>query len=1299
MGLFAKKITSAALAATMTLTALPISAFFVSTTAAAEPTGSGFVYANGTRFMVDGSPFYYAGTNCYYLTFKSQDAVDNVFKDAEAMGLKVIRVWGNLDVGVKTGTTDSEGKPVFTNNNDGPGEKDGIYFQYFDKDLGKPVTNFGEDGIKKLDYALYQAEKHGIKLLITFTNYWDAFGGMGQYVNWAEEIGITGLQKEDFYTNETLKGWYKDYVSGLLNHTNPYTNRKLKDEPSVFAWELANEPRCKTDAQCKDNILYNWAKEMSEYVKSIDPNHMVSLGDEGFYNKPYGYYNEYTTSNYAFYGAEGVDFEKLMTIDTLDFGTPHLYLDQWGMKHTGTGQDDLLWFKIHGETCAELDKPVILEEFGLTDRSIRNDEYEQWFEVLEGNVYETVEYAGTNYWMIASYIDGALYPDYDQYTVYGPEGTDTETTRQLIMKHAANMEAKNNINTVSPAKTDYDRADNTDVVVTATMKEGTISGVSLNGNSLRSGTDYTISGNTITIKSSYLSTLELKSHVFTLDCTAGSNPKFTITTSDSSIPAPTISKTIATIDKNSRHYKPLTISYDKKTSEFRGITVNGSYLEKGKDYTDNAGTVTFADEYIKSLSNGNVTLSFDFYEGSDCELLLTVTDSSALEDIDLFENYANSSALSNAYVANTSGNSVSLSLVDRNGGKAMGFGYNVGSPNGYSGVNHTMTQRDVSAYTGVSLNFKGDGSGNSFTVQFRDKNDNYFEKRITVDSAEETTLNIPFSEFEAPSWQSGSASLDTSGIVQIAFYAGGGGTTDTGTYVIDDVYFYKEGSEDTGAHLINKTGTFDAQSPAGVLTRLVLNGQAISKITYGDKTLDSTSDYSWNGSQVAINTAFTSTLPNGEHKITYCFSDGTSDVFTLTVINSSVTDTHTCTYTSKVIKPTYTQQGYTIYTCSVCGDSYKDNYTDKLTLSAVSDLKITSVSSSSLTLSWDKNENATGYFIQQYKDGEWKHIRQLARNTVTSYTATGLDASASYQFRIRAYVTENSATAYSEYVTISGETTLNNMSISGVQATSTANTVTLSWNKNDSATGYFVQQYKNGAWTHVRQLARNTATTYTASGLTPSTKYQFRIRAYYTDGVSTTYGDYVILSPTTRPNNLTGVKATSTANTVTLSWDKNDSATGYFVQQFKNGAWTHVRQLARNTATTYTATGLTPSTTYQFRIRAYYTDGVSTTYSDYVTLSPTTRPNNLTGVKVTSTANTVKLSWDKNDSATGYFVQQYKNGTWTHIRQLARNTATTYTATGLTPSTTYQYRIRAYFTDGVSTTYSDYVTVSAKTIS
>lgn len=1076
---FKKRLASTALATAMTLTALPVSVFLISTDAEAG-VPNGFAYTQGTRFMLDGSPFYYAGTNCYYLTFKSQEAVDSVFKDAEAMGLKVIRVWGNLDVGVKTGTTDSEGKPVFTNNNDGPGEKDGIYFQYFDKDLGKPVINEGKDGLQKLDYALYQAEKHGIKLLITFTNYWDAFGGMGQYVKWAQELGISGLKKDDFYTNETLKGWYKDYVNGLLNHTNPYTGRKLKDEPSVFAWELANEPRCNTDAQCKDNILYNWAKEMSEYVKSVDPNHMVALGDEGFYNKPYGYYNEYTTSNYAFYGAEGVDFEKLMTIDTLDFGTPHLYLDQWGMKHTGTGQDDLLWFKIHGETCAELGKPVILEEFGLTNRTIRDSEYEQWFEVLEGNVYETVEYAGTNYWMIASYIDGALYPDYDQYTVYGPEGTDTESTRQLIIKHAANMTAKNSVNTIASDKLSFDRADTTDLTVTAAMKEGVISGITLDGNALTEGKDFTINNNSVTIKASYLKTLELKNHVFTLNCTAGSSPKFTVNVTDVSIPAPTLDKYIATVDKNLRHYKQVNVGYDKKTSKFRGITVNGKYLTAGTDYTDNGGLVTFSDSFIKSLGEGNVTLVFDFYEGADCEFQLTVADTSALEDIDTFENYTDDYQLRSAYTPNTNGNNITVSLVDSTSGKAMRFEYDVSLPNGYSGVNHALSQRNVAQYKGVSITLAGDNSGNTFTLQFKDKNDNYFEKEFAVDFYGEKTIKIPFEEFNAPSWQSSSATLDTTGIVQVAFYAGRSGNADTGAYIIDDVYFYNEEQEAEGAHLIDKTGTFDGSAPAAVLTKLVLNGQAISKITCGDKTLNSNTDYSWNGSQVTLNTPFTQALDNGKYEIVYHFSDGTTDTFILTVINSAVTE--------------------------------------DITVDNVTNFTSTNATDSSLTLAWDKNNKAEVYTVEIYKGGKWNEIYSGAD---TSCTAKDLRASSTYTFRIRAYKASGGTTYYSDYVRLAAKTA-ESSGVSNVKSfrkiSATSSELIIGWAKNNSAEGYIVEQYKGGKWTEVLRTYTNNTVGFIAGDLKAGTTYTFRIRAYKTSGDTVIYSNYTRLAAMTNAN-------------------------------------------------------------------------------------------------------------------------------------------------------------------------------------
>lgn len=72
--------------------------------------------------------------------------------------MKVVRTWGNLDAGVKTDKVSDKGYTVFTDSVDGSGEKEGVYYQYYDADLNKPVVNEGEDGLQKLDYALYKAE-------------------------------------------------------------------------------------------------------------------------------------------------------------------------------------------------------------------------------------------------------------------------------------------------------------------------------------------------------------------------------------------------------------------------------------------------------------------------------------------------------------------------------------------------------------------------------------------------------------------------------------------------------------------------------------------------------------------------------------------------------------------------------------------------------------------------------------------------------------------------------------------------------------------------------------------------------------------------------------------------------------------------------------------------------------------------------------------------------------------------------------------------------------------------------------
>lgn len=920
-----RRFSAALAAAAMAVSIVPfadISAY--AEYAAAHP--DGFVYADGSKFMCDGSPYYYGGTNCYYLTYKSKSEVKNVFDDASKMGLKVIRIWGNLDVGKKTGKVDSQsGHEVFEGNNDGTGEKDGVYFQYWDDKAGKPVVNDGEDGLKRLDYVIKQAEEHNMKLVITFTNYWEAFGGMGQYVKWyqmsqGKSVGNSKVDEKDtcdFYTNETIKGWYKDYIKTLLNHTNYYTGEKLMDSEAVFSWELSNEPRCTVDEFCKDDILYNWAKEMSAYVKSIDPYHMVSVGDEGFYNLGYQEAAKQDLPSAAYSGYYGVDFNKLMTIDTVDFGTPHMYVDQWGFD---LGDDDLEWIKRHAQTTASADKPVIFEEFGLTDKTKRDAAYSDWLDIVTGDYYEGVEYQGFNYWMIASYLDdGTLYQDYDGYTVYGPEGVDkTDSTRTLMMNAAAKMEKKNIVNTTDKSTYTFDRSKSGDVVVNVSMKEGSISGVEVGGKKLSSG-DYTISGNTVTIKASYLKKQELAKYSCRILTTGGNQPKFNLTVSDSSIPKPVISPEIISVDVNPKKCSDVDITMDRKTSEFRGIIAYGKTLNEGTDYTASGDTVTLKSAYLKTLSAGIVSLTFDFYEGEDRELTINVSDTTGLDELDTFESYSDDKALWSAYSRNTGGNEVSLSLTTKNSSKALAFGYDIGSPNGYCGVNHPIAVRNASSFAGIELWVEGDGTGNSLTVQLRDANENYFEAQIALDFTGGKTIKIPFADFKAPSWQSG-GTLDTSKLDQFSFYMGGDSVA-TGTVYIDNVVFYEDGQTEK-PHLSTKSGTFNADAPSGVRTDLVLYGKSVESITANGKKLAGGSDYSTNGSQIMLNESWLKTLSNGNYTLTYTFSDGSTDTFALTVKN--VKSSHTHSYTAKVTKKAAcTTEGERIYTCT-CGDRYTE---------------------------------------------------------------------------------------------------------------------------------------------------------------------------------------------------------------------------------------------------------------------------------------------------------------------------------------------------------------------------------------
>ena len=259
--------------------------------------------------------------------------------------------------------------------------------------------------------------------------------------------------------------------------------------------------------------------------------------------------------------------------------------------------------------------------------------------------------------------------------------------------------------------------------------------------------------------------------------------------------------------------------------------------------------------------------------------------------------------------------------------------------------------------------------------------------------------------------------------------------------------------------------------------------------------------------------------------------------------------------------------------------------------------------------------------------------------------------------------------------------------------------LTLAWDKNASASGYVVEQYKGGKWTQIAKTSSNTAVTYTVNGLAADTTYTFRIKAYVISGESEIYGGYVKIAGKTRIANVASFKGSAvSASAVKLDWSKNDKATAYVIEQYRGGKWTVLATTKNNTTLTFTVKGLAEGTAYSFRLKSLKTANGVTEESVYTSIKAATAVSGVKDAKVTSvTGSWITLEWAKNDKATGYAIEQYKGGKWTVIATTKNNATLKFTVKGLKNDTTYSFRIRAYKTAGASNVYSDYVRIAGKT--
>ncbi|MCP9223541.1 cellulase family glycosylhydrolase [Erythrobacter sp. LQ02-29] len=357
----------------------------------APPTG--FVSRNGSAFLRDAKPYRVTSANMWYAAWLGADTdygdrarLRRELDRLQALGINNLRIMASAEEGplnhsIKPGFTRADGSP-------------------------NPALFAG------LDYAMAELGKRGMTAVLVLSNFWEWSGGLqtllwratGTYMDmgdpahpWPAFADATA----QFYANETAREFYDTHLQRIVGRTNTITGRRYVDDPAIFSWQLANEPRAGgSDAAIARNkaAYYDWIDTTAARLRALDPNHMVSLGQEGTE------------------GCNGQEAVVLRAHRNVDYLTAHI----WPLNWEWADGDDLqgTWPTVQEKTSAYLDtherlardlgKPMIVEEFGFPRDGESYDPAAktEWRQRFYRLIYDAVEdswrrggpIAGSGFW-------------------------------------------------------------------------------------------------------------------------------------------------------------------------------------------------------------------------------------------------------------------------------------------------------------------------------------------------------------------------------------------------------------------------------------------------------------------------------------------------------------------------------------------------------------------------------------------------------------------------------------------------------------------------------------------------------------------------------------------------------------------------------------------------------------------------------------------------------------------------------------------------------------------------------------
>ncbi len=356
---------------------------------------TGFVSVRGTGFELNGKPYRFVGAN-YWQGMNLGSAGPGGDRARLVRELDQMKARGITNLRILGHSQGPSGSPWRIEPASQPG-----------------AATFDANLQQGLDFLLAEMGARDMRAVIVLTNFWHWSGGMAAHLNWAGAGAIPypppaaggswdafQLFVQQFYTNKKALLSYQLAVTDLLRRTNSVTGVRYADDPTIMAWQLANEPR-----GMKETRAFNaWIRDSSALIRSLAPKQLITTGVEG----------ETPFPSYA-----GMDLLLNHSYPTIDYATAHIWVQNWGwydptkpaVTYAGAVSRMKAYLSDHVALAAKLGKPLVLEEFGIardqgsfdpTSGTTARDQYfRDVFDAVVQSASSGSPLQGVNFWAYA----------------------------------------------------------------------------------------------------------------------------------------------------------------------------------------------------------------------------------------------------------------------------------------------------------------------------------------------------------------------------------------------------------------------------------------------------------------------------------------------------------------------------------------------------------------------------------------------------------------------------------------------------------------------------------------------------------------------------------------------------------------------------------------------------------------------------------------------------------------------------------------------------------------------------------